>query len=440
MPALPSGSGTMHAGRWLAGLIVLACGATLAAVGTEQNQPTRFRSGVDVIAVDVQVVDNDGNPVEALGANLFEVSINGKRRKVASAQFVRHTWPASPGPDADSLPSPSVVPGGQQADVVPAGGRTFIIAIDNGSFDVGAAHDAVEAVQGFVDRLQPQDRAGIYVYPTGIWIEPTTLRAPVKVQLARVIGERQPLRSYYNLTAAEIVDITAQSMSPNSFLTTARGVSDTSTEQMDVVRTIQRRECQNDPNCLARIYAEGIQLAVQLENQTQASLDGLGALLLRLADMPGRKAVVIVSTGVLVSDRLDGRPDIGNQARVLGQTAARANATVYTLHIDMSTRETGTAQRRGAGATEHSRERAMYGVFLDQFSSAAGGERIYVPVGGGGFALDRVLKESSAYYLLGVEPADADRDGKPRELKVKVNRRGVTVRNRQWVLVPARDR
>ncbi|MGH9374117.1 MAG: VWA domain-containing protein [Vicinamibacterales bacterium] len=440
MPALPFGSGSAYAPKLFAALLALTLVGGLAAVSGWQNQPARFRSGVDVIAVDVQVVDDDGNPIDSLGPNLFEVSINGKRRKVASAQFVRHAWQAPPRAESESPPPSSPVSAAAPIEVVPGGGRTFIMAIDNGSFDVGAGREAVEAVQGFVDRLQQQDRVGVYVYPTGIWIEPTTLRAPVRVQLERVIGERQPLRSYYNLTASEIVDITAQSTNPHSFLTAVRAGNDPATEQLDVVRTIQRRECQSDPNCLARIYAEGIQLAVQLENQTQASLNGLAELLQRLADMPGRKAVVIVSAGVLVSDRLDGRPDIGNQARILGQTAARANATVYTLHIDMSTRETGTAKNRGAGSSEHGRERAMYGVFLDQFSSAAGGERIYVPVGGGGFALDRVLKESSAYYLLGVEPADADRDGTPRELKVKVNRRGVTVRNRQWVLVPTRDR
>ena len=81
----------------------------------------------------------------------------------------------------------------------------------------------------------------------------------------------------------------------------------------------------------------------------------------------------------------------------------------------------------------------MLGNWLEDFSRSAGGKRIDVPPGGGvDFALDRVLRETSAYYLLGVEPADADRDGLPRELKVKVGRRGVTVRNRQWVLVPPR--
>jgi VWFA-related protein len=181
-------------------------------------------------------------------------------------------------------------------------------------------------------------------------------------------------------------------------------------------------------------------LAAQLEQQTGESLRGLQGLLARLAEVPGRKAVVLVSAGVLVSDRPDGRPLIGDLARVLGQTAARANVVVYTIHIDSASTASGSASRRGMGSSERGRERAMLSTFLDQFSSAAGGNRIYVPVGGGGFALDRVLRESSAYYLLGVEPAEADRDGKARELRVKVDRRGVTVRSRQWVLVPARDR
>jgi len=50
-----------------------------------------------------------------------------------------------------------------------------------------------------------------------------------------------------------------------------------------------------------------------------------------------------------------------------------------------------------------------------------------------------VLRETSAYYLLGVEPATADRDGRPRELRVKVHRRGVSVRSRQWVVIPAKS-
>lgn len=420
-------------------LLAVTSGTGAGTTASAQDQPARFRSAVDVIPVDVQVVDRQGNPIEQVRPEAFDVSINGRRRKVTSVQFVRHA-PASPSAAASGPLVPDSSPPPSSIQTVPGGGRTFIIAIDNGSFDVGTAREAVQAVQSFIGRLEPQDRVGVYVYPTALWIEPTTERASVRARLNRVIGERQPLRSYYNLTASEIVDITAQSANPTSFLNAVRGGNEPAAEQMDPVRLIARRECQSDPNCLARIYAEGIELATGLEHQTHTSLDGLAALLQRLTDMEGRKAVIIVSAGVLVSDRLDGRPNIGDRARILGQTAARANATVYTLHIDLSSARTGRAERRGAGSTEHGRERAMYGALLDRFSSAAGGSRLYVSVGGGESAFDRVLRESAAYYLLGVEPAEEDRDGKPRELKVKVDRRGGTVRSRQWVLVPPRDR
>jgi hypothetical protein len=59
-----------------------------------------------------------------------------------------------------------------------------------------------------------------------------------------------------------------------------------------------------------------------------------------------------------------------------------------------------------------------------------------VEAGNGDHAFDRVLRETSAYYLLGVEPAFEDRDGKAHFLRVEVERRGSTVRHRTQVLVP----
>jgi VWFA-related protein len=402
-----------------------------------------FRSAVDVIAVDVQVVDPDGNPVERLGPEVFEVSIKGHRRKVVSASFIRNARALTPvstgGPGAGSAEGALVQP--PQAAAAEGGGRTFILAIDNGSFEIGTAREAMEAVQGFLGRLEPEDRVGLYVYPTVVWIPPTTARAQLRVGVARVIGEKMPLRSRYNLRPGEIVDITTESNSPHSFLAAdrARGTSQL-TETMvalDPVLQVQRRECPDDVDCPSRIYSEGMEMAVQLEHQAQTSLGGLEALLQNLAALPGRKAVVLVSAGVLVSDKVDGRPDVGNVASVMGQTAARANASVYTVHVDLTFSTSGSASQRGAPSSDRGRDRALMAGWLDQFSASAGGKRIYVPVGSADFAFARVLRESSAYYLLGVEPQEADRDGKTHELKVKVNRRKVTVRSRQWVMVPA---
>ena len=227
---------------------------------------------------------------------------------------------------------------------------------------------------------------------------------------------------------------------PTSFLTAARNAQNPTADggtamELDPVLKIQTRECPEDPDCPSKIYAEGIQLATQLERQVQTSLAGLEALLRALEKIPGRKAVVLVSAGLLVSDRSAGRPDVGDIARVMGQTAARANASVYTVHID-TTPGVGPASQKAPGSSELARDRALHGNWLSDFSQSAGGRLIYVPVGTANFAFDRILRETSAYYLLGVEPAPADRDGRPRKLDVKVKRRGVSVRSRQWVVIP----
>ena len=52
-------------------------------------------------------------------------------------------------------------------------------------------------------------------------------------------------------------------------------------------------------------------------------------------------------------------------------------------------------------------------------------------------AFGRILRESSAYYLLGVAPAAEDRDGKLHVLRVTVKKRGVTVRTRTHVVILA---
>jgi len=83
------------------------------------------------------------------------------------------------------------------------------------------------------------------------------------------------------------------------------------------------------------------------------------------------------------------------------------------------------------------RESDVLSRFLDQFSSTSGGAMMRVVVGAGEVALAQILRETSAYYLLGVEPDKADRDGKTHRLRVKVDAKGATVRSRTYVHIPA---
>ena len=54
----------------------------------DQDAPQPFRVSVDVVAVDVQVIDREGNAVPDLGPEKFNVTINGRRRRVVSAERI----------------------------------------------------------------------------------------------------------------------------------------------------------------------------------------------------------------------------------------------------------------------------------------------------------------------------------------------------------------
>ena len=74
-------------GRRLAaiGLFVVAAGASLTAQ-TAQQRPT-FRSGIDLIEVDVSVIDSDGVPIADLQPLEFSVTVDGEPRRVLQAHF-----------------------------------------------------------------------------------------------------------------------------------------------------------------------------------------------------------------------------------------------------------------------------------------------------------------------------------------------------------------
>jgi VWFA-related protein len=405
--------------------------ASLLMAAPDAQQPT-FRSGVDLIAVEAQVVDSNGHPIPALSPESFDVSINGRRRNVISAEF-RRSADATGGSGASLSPEDSRTP--------PIG-RTVIIAVDTSSFDAGAARAPLEAARAFVARLAPEDRVGLYAYPNGPQVAPGYERALVRRHLSTILGGRFQFTGVYHLRPAEVVDITASSAlgTVSTLQSRLRRVRDATAAEIEAnpVLGVQLRECPDDPVCGNRIVSEAQAMALHLESQAAMSLGGLDTLLRLLSEMPGRKTVVLISAGVVVSDRPGGRPDVGELSRVMGHVAAAANATVYTVHVDPSFTGIYSGARRQVVDSERSRDRALTGDWLDSFSESAGGMRIHVPVGAGEFAFDRVLRETSAVYLLGVEPADADRDGRPRALRVKVDHRGATVRSRQWVVIPAR--
>src|SRR5262245_10445960 len=55
----------------------------------EPIQGPTFKTGIDLVAVDVAVIDRRGRPVEDLRAPEFSVKIDGEVRRVVSAELIK---------------------------------------------------------------------------------------------------------------------------------------------------------------------------------------------------------------------------------------------------------------------------------------------------------------------------------------------------------------
>jgi VWFA-related protein len=386
----------------------------LAVVGLAQ-QP-QFKTGVERIVVDVEVVDNQGRPISSLTADDFEVRFDQGIRKVATVQFIRD---AALDTAAAGAPAPGARPE-QQADATPSASRDFILAVDESSFHTRYAPAAVRAARGFIERLSPADRVGLYLYPVSkrSFVMTTDHQAVLK-ELDGVVGTLDLPISEFHLAHSEVIDISAG--------------------DADALARVAARACsRNDTTCRNRIKGEANTMAMVYESQVSASMGGLRTLFGALRQDPERKTVVVLSGGLLASDRPGGRPDVSGVVTTLGELAARSNTTLYVLHMDSSFLEAFSAANSTGAPASLMRDQGVSEGGLDRLAGTAGGTLVRVEPGGEDRAFQRILRETSAHYLLGVEPLDRDRDGRPHYISVKVRIHGAEVRSRRTVVIPVK--
>lgn len=382
-----------------------------ALLAAQTPQAPVIRTGVELVMVDVHVVDRKGTPVTSLRLDQFEVSIDGKRRQILSAQLVdTPSGVAQPAGGASAAADPTPSKPFQP-------GNVYVLAIDQGSFRAVNAPSAMHAVREFVKRLGPNDYLGLISFPgPGVTIDPTRAREPVLAAVPRIVGFtslRQPRR--YQFTLSDALDVASR--------------------DGDARRRVIERNCQpNDMMCPNEIEMEVNEVVTTLEAQGIQSLDGLRGAVTTVASLPGRKTMVVVSAGIPSGDRTGGRVYLKSQATDVGRIAAQSGILLYTLHLNTSFLDAFSPDAPSVSQTLM-REAGVYARGLDIFNGTAGGTYLEVNTGPD-FAIDRVIRETSKYYLLGVEPQDADRDGKPHQIRVRVRQGGTNVRNRPVVVIP----
>ncbi len=363
-------------------LPILAAGWVLclsALIGARQDQgqtPPVFRTGVELIQLDVSVLDSNRRPVRGLAATDFSVLVDGQPRPVVAFKAVE-------------LPPPPPLPTARWMRDIPSdvvtnarsSGRVVAILIDDGSFnnpgsaDLFAVSKAREVARVAIDELGPEDLAAVLFTEHGRSAQ-------------NFISNRQLL--------LEAIDKAAIVPSP----TTNLGERATCACGTCSITAIER-------------------LAEVLQSLPQE-----------------RKTVLYVSAGVAVEASVDVPYNpIGASAAYAHQHCNALKQKAMMGAIQRASLANVTVQAVDVRGVTPSGIDLNIG-FLRAMSEDTGG-RAVVRTNEMERQVPALFAETRAYYLLGVEAPAVRDDGRMHAIRVEVGRPGLEVRSRRGYYAPS---
>lgn len=358
-----------------------------------------FRSGVDVIEIDVNVVDRDGSPVTDLGASDFRVRIDGEDRRVMQAQYV------SLRPEAQ----PVAAVASRSRDVLYTSnaeqqrGRLIVIAVDEENILTGEGRHLMRAAAEFVDALSPADQVALIAVPQpGIYIDFTTDHERVRRETARMAGLGEPSRRSLNIGLHEAFRIAVYG-------------------DRDLEQEVIGRVCGESPACAFQVRNESMQIVQEVKFHATNARRGIESILRALGDVEGPKHVVWVSGGLVIDQN-------AALLREIEDLAAASRTTLFVMMVD----EPLTDMSEALPAPSPRQDRYMRQRGLSAAAAVARGELLRVTANPRAI-FERLEAQLSGYYLLGVEVGPEDRDEDRRRIRVSVNRDGAEVRARREV-------
>ena len=374
-----------------------------------QQQTPSFRAGVEALPIDVTVVNGRGEPVRDLIASDFAVRIDGKPRRILSAQWIAST-------DERKTPGTAPLPDGYASNEQAAGGRLIVLVIDQPHIPFGEMRPMRTAIEAFIDRLSSSDRVAIVGF--GASAKSTSFlsdREQLKQALARLPGQQQHVGSGTG--------------SHDLGLATALAI-DRNDEQ--ALREVVARDCQGTAraiqSCRNEIQAEASQVAQEARQDADTTIRNLRDVLTNLKAVDAPKTLMLVSQGFLS----DTQRDDTMRLTELGSLASAARTSIYAFRLEDNQNDItrSKASLNPALSADDRRERRSG---LETLTGSARGA-LFDLTGTGTSVFERVSAELSGYYLLGVEPDPHDQDGKPHPIRVDVGRSGVTIRTHRTML------
>lgn len=373
----------------------------------QDAQPV-FRSGVDLVSIDVTALDGNGRQVTDLAVQDFQVEIDGNKRQVSTVEYIKSVDPARIVGAPAKVALPDETFSSSNAKGAPRG-RLIMLLIDQGNIRTGAARSSMNSAKKFVDTLAPEDRVAVVAIPSpGELVDFTNDHDKVREALLRIVGAADEIKSKYNISLTESMALYMHS-------------------DQQLADQVLQRECATVQSvdldrCIRDVEADAAEVMVEIRRHTEDSIRGMRSVFQGLAAVEGLKSVVLVSEGLI----FDGP---NSDTDELASMAADARATLDVLLLDVP-RFDATQSRVPRTPRE---DRDLQTAGLEQLAGATRGE-LYRINTTAEFAFDKISHALDGYYLLGVESRADDRNGKRHRVNIKTTRRGVTIRSRRTFL------
>ncbi|MBO0722629.1 MAG: VWA domain-containing protein, partial [Blastocatellia bacterium] len=371
--------------------------------GSPQGQEGVVHITTQLVQIDAVVTDRKGEHVDDLKADDFELTVDGKHEALTYFNLVKLPEPkppeAKPKTPGSAVP-PTTMPTKMIApeDVK----RTVAFVIDDLGLSFESTTYARRALKKFVDeQMQDGDLVGI-------------------IMTGRGLGALQQFTSDKRILYRAIEKMAWNPYSRNmlpSFGSTDGG---------------------NDPGSQASQDAED---RFEDFQETVFSVGTLGALnfvVRGLRELPGRKVAILISDGFRLFGRNNDNTQVLDNVRRLTDLANRSSVVIYSIDAKGLQPLVPTAADRMGATTgpqfaDQIRRASQSNLDSQEGLSYLAGET-------GGFAvlnnndvnygIQKALRDTQSYYLVGFDPEDEKFDSKYHKIKLKVKRPGLQVRTR----------
>jgi VWFA-related protein len=397
----------------LAVLLALATPGAMAWTPSSPQAPGQapratFKSGLDLVVVNVVVRDKAGMPVRGLTRDDFVVLEDGKPQTVSSFDFEEIENAAVPSmetttvlgalgrPAAPAAATPAAGEARPTADMKDR--RLIVLFYDLGAMQPEEVSRAVQSGRDYVNaKMAPADILAVVSLTTSLAVDQDFTAD--RTALLAALNRLSPVEGS---SAAASTDAEIAPDTGNAFV-----ADDT---EFNIFNTDRR-------------------------------LDALRAVADVLAGIEQKKSIIYFSGGVT-------QQGMDNQAalRTLVDRAVRANVSIYAadtrgLAALPAGGDASTASVRGTGAFSGramSSQRESFSAAQDTLTTIAEdtGGKAFFDVNEFAEVFDKVVEDTSSYYLLGYTSTNPARDGRFRRIRVTLKQPGYKLEFRSGYYAP----